>query len=59
MNQAKFSLDSFYIKYEFQKSNSYWKVGFDYPGYSVILTYYAEWRCGGIWNSYLAHKVGR
>ncbi|OMJ17238.1 LINE-1 reverse transcriptase-like protein [Smittium culicis] len=51
--------DSFYIKYEFQKTNSYWKIGSKYPSYSVGLTWYAMWRCGGIWNSYLAHKVGR
>ncbi|OMJ19343.1 hypothetical protein AYI69_g6659 [Smittium culicis] len=59
MNQAKFSLDSFYIKYEFQKSNSCWKIGSKYPSYSVGLTWYAAWRCSGIWNFYLAHKVGR
>ncbi|OMJ08700.1 hypothetical protein AYI69_g10971 [Smittium culicis] len=59
MNQAKFSLGSFYIKYEFQKSNRYWKIGSKYSSYSVGLTWYAAWRCGGIWNSYLAHKVGR
>ncbi|OMJ28581.1 LINE-1 reverse transcriptase-like protein [Smittium culicis] len=57
--KAKFSLDSFYIKYEFQKTNSYWKIGSKYPSYSVGLTWYAAWRCGGIWNSYLARKVVR
>ncbi|OMJ16069.1 LINE-1 retrotransposable element ORF2 protein [Smittium culicis] len=51
--------DSFYIKYEFQKTNSYWKIGSKYPSYSVGLTWYAVWRCGVIWNSYLAHKLGR